>query len=64
MKKNSDTSFSERNSLSITTQLENVQEEIKQLLKEMQTNVGKSVFELSCDHKVVCIFIKWIGCPL
>ena len=38
-------------------------EHILNLLKETITSFeGKSVYELSTEHKVVGIFIKWFGC--
>eukprot|EP01080_Neovahlkampfia_damariscottae_P011454 gene11454-4619_t len=39
-------------------------EEILQILKATQTSLSETVFNLSCEHKVVGIFIKWFGCPM
>jgi hypothetical protein len=45
-------------------QTSDTQEEIKTELNQMMTNLNKSVYELSLEHKIICIFIKWFGCPM
>jgi hypothetical protein len=38
---------------------------IETIFKEINTSLeNKSVHELSEDHRVVGIFIKWFGCPM
>jgi hypothetical protein len=46
-----------------TTSLE-TQEEITNEFKKMKTSSKRSIFELSNNHRVVCLFIKWFGCPM
>jgi len=40
-------------------------ENIKKIFKETITSrEGKTVYELSKEHKIIGIFIKWYGCPM
>jgi hypothetical protein len=51
-------------STSLQTTTDQIQNEIQKEFHSMNTNINKSVFELSTDHRVVCLFIKWFGCPM
>jgi hypothetical protein len=37
---------------------------IQKELQHMTTSLNKTVYELSKEHRVVCLFIKWFGCPM
>jgi hypothetical protein len=32
--------------------------------QHMTTSLNKTVYQLSKEHRVVCLFIKWFGCPM
>jgi hypothetical protein len=48
----------------LTTSEEKIQIAIANEFESLMTNFNKSVYDLSKDHKVVCLFIKWFGCPM
>jgi hypothetical protein len=37
---------------------------IQKEFQNMTTNLNKTLYELSTEHRVVCLFIKWFGCPM
>lgn len=38
-------------------------EEHAAVLKSMKSNKGHSVYDLSMNHSVLLVFIKFLGCP-
>jgi hypothetical protein len=40
------------------------QDEIKKEFQQMKTSSKRTIYELSTTHRVVCLFIKWFGCPM
>jgi hypothetical protein len=57
-------SSKDNSSLTLETNTEESLENVKKELKLIQTNLNKTIYELSTEHKVVLIFIKWFGCPM
>jgi hypothetical protein len=51
-------------STTLQTTTDQTQNEIKKEFQSMNTNFNISVNELSQKHSVVCLFIKWFGCPM
>jgi hypothetical protein len=40
------------------------QDEIKKEFQQMKTSSKRTIYDLSTNHRVVCLFIKWFGCPM
>jgi hypothetical protein len=64
LKSSKKTVSSKENSLTLETNTEESIENVKKELQLIQTNFDKTIYELSQEHKVVLIFIKWFGCPM